>query len=194
VPGPGKAFFRAVREQLGDLPLIAEDLGLITPQVDALREALELPGMRVLQFAFGDDDRNPHLPANHEADTVAYTGTHDNDTSLGWYRNAVGDAERQRLRALFSDPAEEIHWAMIRLAWNSVARYALAPLQDVLGMGSEARMNTPGVAEGNWTWRFAPGALTSDAARRLREITRDADRLASAAAVHPVTASGKINQ
>lgn len=188
VPGPGKAFFHAVRAQLGTLPLIAEDLGLITAEVDALRETVGLPGMRVLQFAFGDDDRNPHLPANHGANSVAYTGTHDNDTSAGWYANAATEAEKRRLHALFPDPAEEVHWAMIRLVWNSVARYALAPLQDVLGLGSEARMNTPGVADGNWMWRFGPEALTAAAARRLRDLTRAVDRL-PAATVPPVTSS-----
>jgi 4-alpha-glucanotransferase len=187
VTGPGEALFREVRRQLGEVPLIAEDLGLITPEVDALRDALHLPGMRVLQFAFGDDDANPHLPANHTRDTTAYTGTHDNDTMVGWYRNAAAATERKRLRALFATPGEDVHWATIRLAWNSVARYALAPLQDVLGLGSDARMNTPGVAEGNWRWRFPEGALTGNAARRLREITRRAGRLPRNASANEMT-------
>ncbi|MET0397264.1 MAG: 4-alpha-glucanotransferase [Longimicrobiaceae bacterium] len=174
-PGPGGELFAAVRRELGELPLVAEDLGDITPEVEALRDGLGLPGMRVLQFAFGGDDpRNPHLPANYPAGAVAYTGTHDNDTSLGWHRGA-GEAERARLGALLA-PGEEPGWGMIRLVMESRAKIAVVPLQDVLGLGSEGRMNTPGTGAGNWAWRFREGALTPELARRLRELARGAGR------------------
>ncbi|HEX2202930.1 MAG TPA: 4-alpha-glucanotransferase [Longimicrobium sp.] len=177
VPGPGHALFRALERALGPLPLIAEDLGIITPEVDTLREALGLPGMRVLQFAFGGDDpENPHLPANYPALTVAYTGTHDNDTAAGWFR-AAGADERGRLRELTDAPEAQIHWGMAEVVLRSPADVAILPLQDVLGLGSDSRMNTPGTAEGNWRWRFAEGALTPELAARLRELTRASGRL-----------------
>jgi len=170
-PGPGARLFEAVRRRLGELPLIAEDLGLITAEVDALRDALGLPGMRVFQFAFGDDDRNPHLPASHPEGSVAYTGTHDNDTAVGWLRESASDEERSRVARLLDPAAEDVHWEVIRLVLGSAARLALVPMQDVLGLGSEARMNTPGTPEGNWGWRLPAGALTEDLQRRLREVT-----------------------
>ena len=174
-PGPGEALFAAVRRELGELPLVAEDLGLITPPVEALRDGLGLPGMRVLQFAFGDDDPgSPHLPANYPAGAVAYTGTHDNDTSLGWHRGAA-EAERARLAALLA-PGEEPGWGMMRLVMESRAKIAVVPLQDVLGLGSEGRMNTPGTGAGNWAWRFREGALTPELARRLRGLAAGAGR------------------
>lgn len=177
VPGPGQGFFQALERQLGPLPLIAEDLGIITPEVDTLREELGLPGMRVLQFAFGGDDpENPHLPANYPALTVAYTGTHDNDTAVGWYR-AAGAGERAGLGALTERPPEEIHWAMIEVVMRSPAGLVIVPLQDVLGLGSESRMNTPGTNEGNWDWRFESGDLTPALASRLRALTGAAGRL-----------------
>lgn len=176
-PGPGEELFRAVRRELGELPLVAEDLGVITPEVEALRDGLELPGMRVLQFGFGDDRAdNPHLPGNYPASSIAYTGTHDNDTSLGWLGGA-GEAERARLGALLA-PGEEPGWGMIRLVLESRAKLAVVPLQDVLGLGSEGRMNTPGTGAGNWAWRFREGALTPALARRLRELARAAGRAA----------------
>jgi 4-alpha-glucanotransferase len=173
-PGPGTAVFEATQAKLGPLPLIAEDLGLITPDVEKLRDELGFPGMRVLQFAFGDSgSRNPHLPANHPRNSVAYTGTHDNDTTVGWYRGAA-PAERAGVRKLLGrEPrADEIHWEMIDLAFQSPADLAVIPVQDVLGLGSEARMNTPGVGEGNWGWRVAEDALTKAAQARLLEMTR----------------------
>jgi len=170
-PGPGAELFDAVRHELGELPLVAEDLGIITPGVEALRDSLGLPGMRVLQFAFGDDDaRNPHLPRNHTENSVAYTGTHDNDTTLGWYRGA-GEEERRRLSRLLA-PGEDPGWGMIRLAMESRAKFAVVPLQDVLGLGSEGRMNTPGTTEGNWAWRFREDDLIDEPARRLHELAR----------------------
>jgi 4-alpha-glucanotransferase len=170
-PGPGTALFEALREELGELPLVAEDLGLITREVEVLRDELGLPGMRVFQFAFGDDDRNPHLPANHPENSVAYTGTHDNDTSLGWLREGASREERDRVGRLVDPAGVDAHWGMIRAVFASRARFAVVPLQDVLGLGSEARMNTPGTSEGNWEWRLPEGALTQDLQRRLRKLT-----------------------
>lgn len=174
-PGPGRALFRAVERALGPLPLIAEDLGLITHEVEALRDELGFPGMRVLQFASDGEPENPHLPANHPRGAVAYTGTHDNDTALGWYAGASG-AEQKRFRALADDPDEPVDRAMLRLVWESPADLAIAPLQDVLGLGSEARMNTPGTAGGNWGWRYTEGSLTEPTQARLRELTRATGR------------------
>ncbi|HYW06382.1 MAG TPA: 4-alpha-glucanotransferase [Longimicrobium sp.] len=174
VAGPGAALFTAAERELGPLPLIAEDLGIITPEVDALRHELDMPGMRVLQFAFGGDARNPHLPANYTRDTVAYTGTHDNNTSAGWYAEA-SDGERAALRELTS--ARDAHWGMMELVFRSPAALAVAPLQDVLGLGSGDRMNTPGTGKGNWGWRLRPGELTPELAARLLELTRSTERL-----------------
>jgi 4-alpha-glucanotransferase len=183
VPGPGEALFRAVESRLGPLPLIAEDLGVITPAVEALRDRLELPGMRVLQFAFGDDPKaDDYKPHNYPSNCVVYTGTHDNDTILGWYRSQAGagttrtaeqiHAERDlALRYLNSDGGE-IHWDMIRAAWASVAETAIVPMQDILGLGSEARMNQPGSGAGNWRWRMAVDGPGEDAENRLAELTR----------------------
>ncbi len=175
-PGPGAELFRAVRRELGELPLIAEDLGIITAEVEELRDELGLPGMRVLQFAFGEDDPdNPHLPANYPENSVGYTGTHDNDTSLGWLGAAGGD-ERARLERAGGGGGEP-GWEMIRLVMESRARLAVFPLQDVLGLGSEARMNVPGTGAGNWAWRFREGALTPELAARLRALAAAAGRV-----------------
>jgi 4-alpha-glucanotransferase len=174
-PGPGTELFEAVRRELGELPLIAEDLGLITREVEELRDELRLPGMRVLQFAFGEDDaENPHLPDNHPENSVAYTGTHDNDTTLGWL-GAAGAEERARAGRLVG-AGEEAGWAMIRAVMESRAKLAVVPLQDLLGLGSEGRMNTPGTGEGNWAWRFREGALTPALAHRLRDLARATGR------------------
>ncbi|HEY0018117.1 MAG TPA: 4-alpha-glucanotransferase [Longimicrobium sp.] len=174
-PGPGRALFDAVRDELGALPVIAEDLGVITEEVEALRDDLDLPGMRVLQFAFGGDDpKNPHLPRNYVHNAVAYTGTHDNDTVLGWYADAGRD-ERSAVDEL-AGGGGEMHWRLIETVLRSEAGWAVVPLQDVLGLGGQARMNTPGVAEGNWAWRLREGALTPDLARRLAEIVRRTGR------------------
>jgi 4-alpha-glucanotransferase len=190
VKGPGAAFFEAVRAALGDLPMVAEDLGLITPEVRALQAQLGLPGMRVLQFAFGGDPRtNEHCPHNYSRECVVYTGTHDNNTSLGWLHEVDAPqsaqaleamrAERQRaLRYLPSD-GRQFHWDMIRVALSSVASLAIIPLQDVLGLGSEARMNRPGAAQGNWEWRCTPEQLTDAVAQRLRELTELYGRLST---------------
>jgi 4-alpha-glucanotransferase len=178
VPGPGARLFEAVERELGPLPLIAEDLGIITPAVEALRDGLGLPGMRVLQFAFGDGDpRNTHLPANYPREAVAYTGTHDNNTALGWWRDETAPEERERLLSLSDGHAHEPGWRMIEIVLRSRADAAIVPLQDVLGLGSEGRMNTPGSVDGNWRWRFRDGDLTQDHAARLRELTAETGRL-----------------
>lgn len=169
VKGPGEDLFHALERALGPLPVIAEDLGLITPEVEALRLRLRYPGMKVLQFAFGDDARNPYLPHNYERRCVVYTGTHDNDTTVGWFRSRPPKERAHVLRYLNSD-GREIHWDLIRLAMASVADAAVVPFQDVLGLGSSARMNLPGQAEGNWAWRFTPDQLRPEHAERLREM------------------------
>ena len=170
VKGPGHDFFRALRAALGDLPLIAEDLGVITPEVEALRDHFHLPGMRILQFAFGGAVEDRFLPHNYERNTVVYTGTHDNDTTLGWFRT-LSEAESRFLRRYVPGVEHDPAWSLIRLAWSSVADYALAPLQDVLNLGSEARMNFPGQPSGNWAWRFRAEMLTAAVIDRLADLT-----------------------
>jgi 4-alpha-glucanotransferase len=169
VPGPGTEFFEIVGRTLGDLPLIAEDLGVITDEVTELLEATGLPGMKVLQFGFGAVDSS-HAPHNHEPNSVVYTGTHDNDTSRGWFASA-GHEERDRALAYLGGNEESIHWTMMRAAETSVARWAIIPTQDVLGLGTEARMNVPGVADGNWSWRARPEAFDEASAEMLEWVT-----------------------
>jgi 4-alpha-glucanotransferase len=177
VPGPGRRLFDALEESLGRLPLIAEDLGLITAEVEALRDDLGLPGMRVLQFAFGGGDpANPHLPRNHVRNAVAYPGTHDNDTAVGWWTEGATDEDRSGLRALAPRVDDDPAWAMTEVVLESAADWAVIPLQDVLSLGSGARMNTPGRMEGNWGWRFPEGALTPQMAARLRTLVEAAGR------------------
>jgi 4-alpha-glucanotransferase len=169
---PGRELLRTVRAQLGELPLIAEDLGLITLPVHRLRDEFDLPGMVVLHWAFAGGRTNPHALANHEENQVVYTGTHDNDTAVGWFRSLP---KRERARTGL-DPREP-NWSLIELALSSRAALALIPAQDVLGLGSEARMNTPGRATGNWSWRLRRGQLTAGDAARLRELTAAAGRV-----------------
>jgi 4-alpha-glucanotransferase len=171
VKAPGLELFRALSAALGELPIIAEDLGIITPEVEALRDACGFPGMKVLQFAFGGDAENPFLPHNHVPNAVVYTGTHDNDTTRGWFAG-VSEDERGRVRRYLSTSGDEIHWDLLRAAAMSVAKVALFPLQDVLGLGGEGRMNVPGVAAGNWAWRFAWDDVPHGAAGRLAELAR----------------------
>jgi 4-alpha-glucanotransferase len=175
VDGPRDDLFQALRAALGNLPFLAEDLGLITPEVEALRKRLQIPGMKVLQFGFGDKGAHIYLPHQHEPDCVVYTGTHDNDTTLGWWES-LGKDERKAVETYLGKPADGIHWAMIRAALGSVARLAIVPLQDVLGLDSQARMNTPSRTEDNWGWRFLPGALNKEQAIKLRQITEMCDR------------------
>jgi 4-alpha-glucanotransferase len=170
VKGPGADLFEALRAGLGALPIIAEDLGVITPDVEALREQFHLPGMRILQFAFAGAVEDRFLPHNYERNTVVYTGTHDNDTTLGWYQKAA-ETERDLVRRYLARDGHDIVWDLMRLAWASVADYALAPLQDALNLGSEARMNLPGRASGNWGWRYTAEQLTGAALDRLGEMT-----------------------
>jgi len=167
---PGRDLFRAVEKALGSVPVIAEDLGLITPEVQALREELGFPGMKVLQFAFSGEPDNLYLPHNYESNCVVYTGTHDNDTTLGWF-NTLGDQDRRFVQEYLGARSEAINWELIRLALMSVAHTAIFPIQDVLGIGSEGRMNTPGRASGNWSWRYLPHMLTSAAAQQLKART-----------------------
>ena len=171
-PGPRAAFLDAARAALGELPVIAEDLGLVTPEVEALRLRYGLPGMRVLQFAFAGAVEARFLPHRYDRDTVVYTGTHDNDTTRGWFASATPSERRLLERYLGRDVREEdASWELMRLAWASVADLAVAPLQDVLSLGSEARMNVPGTATGNWRWRFLPEELTDALLERLAELT-----------------------
>jgi 4-alpha-glucanotransferase len=186
VKGPGAGLFRALEAALGRIPLVAENLGVITPEVEAIREEFGFPGMAVLQFAFGTDPQAPTFrPHNFVRNVVAYTGTHDNDTSMGWWNSGGGDstrtaseieAEKDRARAYLATDGREMNWVMIRSLMQSVADTVLFPAQDVLGLGSEARMNTPSVAGGNWRWRVQPGALTPRLARRLQEMVALYDR------------------
>lgn len=181
VKGPGSALFRAAKEALGELPFVAENLGVITPEVEAIRNECGFPGMAVLQFAFGTDPQAPTFrPHNYPREVVAYTGTHDNDTTVGWWSSQAGtdstrseeDIRRERdfaKRYLNSD-GREINWAFIRALEASVADTVLIPMQDVLGLGTEARMNQPATAGGNWRWRYRPGALKPELAARLREM------------------------
>jgi 4-alpha-glucanotransferase len=178
VKAPGHALFKRLKEIFGDLPFIAEDLGVITPEVDELREYFGMPGMRILQFGFADRGGHLYLPHRMVPNTVVYTGTHDNNTTLGWWREDTSPTERQNvqtyLRDIEHDP--QIVWAMIKAAAGSVANMCIFPLQDILHLGSEARMNTPSAAHGNWTWRFHRDALHPDFANKLAALMCMTDR------------------
>ncbi len=174
-PGPGLALFDAVHAALGSLPFIAEDLGVITEDVTALRKTLGLPGMRVLQFGFDPLDGD-HAPHRLTRDIAVYTGTHDNDTTRGWFAS-LEDRLKDRVLDYLGGTADEVSWSMIRAAYTSVADLAVAPLQDVLDLGSEARMNVPGIAHGNWSWRAPADAFTEERALRLRRLADDTERL-----------------
>jgi 4-alpha-glucanotransferase len=178
VPGTGADFFNALQRELRPLPFIAEDLGLITPDVSALRDQFHVPGTRVLQFAFDGHSDNPYLPHNYVPNTVVYTGTHDNPTSRGWYEE-LPPYQRQNLWRYLNSPEGEsgqVAWHLIRLAWSSSAALAIAPLQDLLNLGREARMNVPGCAEGNWSWRCTEELLSAADFHSLRELTRSSNR------------------
>jgi 4-alpha-glucanotransferase len=175
-PVPGAALLQALLEETGSIPLVAEDLGVITPEVTALRRRFGLPGMAVLQFAFDAHADNPHKPENVAADTVYYTGTHDNDTSAGWFASLPAEVRQQVLQQLGVDDPALLLETMQAVVLESRAALAVLPLQDVLGLGSEARMNTPGTATGNWTWRFRWDSLPADLAPRLRQKLQKAHR------------------
>jgi len=169
IDGPGLSLFDQIRTTLGKLPLVAEDLGLITPDVIALREKLNLPGMRVLQFALSGPD-NLHWPHNFVRNCICYTGTHDNDTSSGWYAT-LSQKDRHYLGLMLGHYVDDPAWELLRMAWASVAMIAIVPYQDVLSLGSDARMNRPGVADGNWRWRFRLDQCRPEVASRLADLT-----------------------
>jgi len=181
VEAPGRELFTAIREALGELPIIAEDLGVITPEVEKLRDDFGFPGMRILQFGFSSDAKNIDLPHNYRPNVVVYTGTHDNDTTAGWFHSVAGEAstrtaeqidcERRFCMKYLRTDGNEVHWDFIRTVFASVANTAIAPMQDVLGLGTEARMNLPNSTSGNWLWRYEEGALTEELAGRLRDLT-----------------------
>jgi 4-alpha-glucanotransferase len=187
IKGPGAELFSTLQKELGELPIIAENLGVITAEVEQIRHQFGFPGMAILQFAFGNDPQGPSFrPHNYVRNLVAYTGTHDNDTILGWW-NSQGTVDSVRTRedvvkehafarTYLGCADEPINWAMIRAVLASVANTAIIPLQDVLGLGTEARMNLPGTPRGNWCWRFQSGALSSDLAKRLRALNEAYDR------------------
>ncbi|MCU1308426.1 MAG: 4-alpha-glucanotransferase [Acidobacteriaceae bacterium] len=177
VDGPKDDLFNALRSALGDLPFIAEDLGLITPDVVELRVRMGMPGMKVLQFGFSDRGAHIYLPHKYESNCVAYTGTHDNDTTLGWWKE-LNDAERKQVRAYVGEQQDGINWALIRTVEASPAVFAILPLQDVLGLGNEARMNTPSRIDDNWGWRFQPDALKAELAKKMHAIADVCDRIA----------------
>jgi len=177
VEAPGEALLDTLRQDCGGtLPVIAEDLGIITEKVTALRKAFNLPGMVILQFAFDSDERNPYLPANHEPDSVVYTGTHDNDTSLSWFYQ-LDEPMRARVLEALNWPEAPMPWPLIHSALESVAGLAILPMQDLLSLGGEARMNTPGTTEGNWRWRMGAEAASDGLAASLREQIATSDRL-----------------
>ena len=195
VSGPGAALFEALQGALGELPIMAEDLGVITPEVIELREQFGFPGIKILQFAFDEDAlhasfgkrgafakrgeaekwRNPFLPHNYTRNFVVYTGSHDNETALGWFQNAT-PAQQQKALAYLGCDSEDFGWALIRAALSSVADIAIIPLQDILGLGNEARMNHPGTVGSNWRWRYTPGALTDPLANRLASLVERYER------------------
>jgi len=181
VEAPGRELFTAIRKALGELPIIAEDLGVITPDVEKLRDDFGFPGMRILQFGFSSDTTSTDLPHNYHHNVVVYTGTHDNDTTVGWFNSVAGagstrtaaqiSSERNFCMKYLNTDGHEIEWDLIRSVLASVADTAVVLLQDLLGLGNEARMNLPNSTQGNWTWRFKEGALTSAHSERLREMT-----------------------
>jgi len=169
VKAPGRALLKAIKGEHGSIPLVAEDLGIITPEVEELRDEFDLPGMKILHFAFGGDSDNPYLPDNYDRNCVVYTGTHDNDTTVGWTQT-LSDGEKEYIYDYLGRPSISLHCAIIQAALGSVANLAVLPMQDVLELGSEHRMNTPGTTEGNWRWRFSWDQLSSERAARLAHL------------------------
>jgi 4-alpha-glucanotransferase len=177
IKAPGMSLFAEVHKQLGDLPILAEDLGLITPEVEFLRDNNNFPGMRILQFAFENaiDLTSIFLPHNHIKNSVVYTGTHDNDTILGWYKRR-SDLEKSRIQDYFGHPLTDIAWDFIRVAFASTAQLAIIPMQDALSLPSECRMNTPATSIGNWGWRMEQSATSPELAGRLANLVHTYDR------------------
>ncbi|MGA2904924.1 MAG: 4-alpha-glucanotransferase, partial [Candidatus Korobacteraceae bacterium] len=180
VAGPGESLFHALQSALGKLPFIAEDLGFITPEVHHLRKALEIPGMKVLQFGFGNQGAHIYLPHRYEPNCVVYTGTHDNDTIVGWWNTGATQQEKKLASTYLGIAEDGVHWAFIRAALTSVANLCVVPVQDVLGLGSDARMNIPSEAHGSWAWRLRAGALTSELAAKMAALVEITDRDACA--------------
>jgi len=187
IKGPGRALFEVLRRELKELPIVAENLGVITPEVEALRQEFGFPGMSLLQFAFGNDPQGPSFrPYNYKRELAAYTAGHDNDTTVGWWASTgVGEStrtaedirqERELAKAYLGCKDEAINWVLIRTLLASVAEIAIIPLQDVLGLGSEARMNLPGTLSGNWKWRYRASALTPEIKSRLKQLSSLYDR------------------
>ncbi len=172
VEAPGSALFQVINEQLGKLPVLAEDLGVITKEVEALRDEFEFPGMKILQFAFGSDPGNPYLPFNYQRNCVVYTGTHDNNTTVGWFNKLSDDEKATISHYLGCISPDGIHWDLIRLALSSVANQAIIPVQDLLGLGTEARLNVPGSSEGNWQWRYQYDDLSDQLSDRLKTLVQ----------------------
>jgi 4-alpha-glucanotransferase len=171
IKAPGTALLDLINQKFGNLPIIAEDLGVITPEVEALRDRYDFPGMKILQFAFGAGPGDPFLPFNYVRNCVVYTGTHDNDTTVGWF-NQLSNYERDEvLRYLGCIDPQGIHWSLIRMGWMSIANMAIVPYQDLLGLDTDARMNFPGKPEGNWGWRYRPEALNREVGDRLKTMT-----------------------
>jgi 4-alpha-glucanotransferase len=192
-PGPGADFFEAAKRELGTLPFIAEDLGVITPDVTAMRDRYQLPGMRVLQFGFDGDSESLHLPHNYAHNTVAYTGTHDNNTTRGWFE-ALPEDQRRNLWKYLRRPAgesREAAAALMRLAWSSPAALAIAPLQDLLNLGADARMNVPGRTEDNWRWRSTEAMFSAGSFEWLLDLTEGSNR---SSAVGHALAENQLSQ
>ncbi len=171
VKAPGKALLNAIKTKLGEIPLVAEDLGIITPEVEQLRDEFHLPGMKILQFAFGGGFDNPYLPSNYNPNCVAYTGTHDNDTTLGWVEK-LSEEEVDKIYDYLGNPQLSLNNALIHAALGSVANLAIIPMQDILELGSEHRMNTPGTTTGNWTWRFRWDQVTPELSEKLKHLVK----------------------
>ena len=175
VKAPGEALFETLQQAIGDLPIVVEDLGTITAEVNALREKFGWPGMKILQFAFDGDNNNPYLPHNHVKNCVVYTGTHDNDTTLSWYED-LQEHDKQYIVEYLDQPSEPMPWALVECALRSVADWAIVPMQDLLSLGKGHRMNTPGVTEGNWRWRFQWHQVPEHLTEKIRDLAIQFER------------------
>jgi 4-alpha-glucanotransferase len=187
--GPGEKFFKGIEVALGGAPIVAEDLGVITEDVVALREGINAPGMVVLQFAWGDDVRSPHLLHNHYENSFCYPGTHDNETTQGWYENQDDSTKLRLANYAGINDAEGAAWGFIRLGMSSVSKACVFAMQDVLSLGNEARMNTPGVADGNWAWRVGPPGAFADASAEAKKLAKLADAYQRVATTGPQASS-----